>query len=91
MGSRLFILAAEHDVLCTPELLHDAAERYRKGFGEVVRRGKIEGVGEQDLGGADEDWNGVRFRGVKGVAHHLQNHVEWERGADEVLEWVEGM
>ena len=91
---RLLVLAAEHDVLCTPAILQDAAKRYRSGFREAFRLEMLEGLVDSDVkslrlkeetSGEEE---GVSFRVVKGVAHHLQNHVEWERGAEEILEWV---
>jgi hypothetical protein len=88
---RFLILAGEHDVLCMPAILHDAAERYRDAFRHCVKMGKLDGVSEhdsQDGPGRDED-DGVRFRIAKGLGHHLQNHVEWERGAEEILEWTE--
>lgn len=88
----LFVLAAEKDVLCTPEILGDAAQRYRGALGNMARKGKIECVEKIDMETHEHqrtDGQGVRFRVVKGLAHHLQNHEGWERGADEVLEWLE--
>jgi pimeloyl-ACP methyl ester carboxylesterase len=82
---RLFILAAEKDVLCTPAILKDAAQRYRWAFKEMASNSDLEGAKQ----GHDNESNGVRFRVVSGVAHHIQNHEEWERGADEVRMWLE--
>lgn len=79
---RFLILAAEHDVLCTPAILCDTAERYRDAFRHCVKVGKLDVSGED--GG-----EGVRFRVVTGLGHHLQNHVGWESGAEEILEWTE--
>jgi hypothetical protein len=89
---RFLVLAAEEDVLCTPSILKDAAERYRAAFDECVRAEKLDGVSKSDLridNGENTDWDGIDFRVVKGLGHHLQNHVEWERGAQEVLRWVQ--
>lgn len=89
--SRLFVLAAEFDVLCTPSVLLDAAKRYRTAFLDCVRLKKLDGVSEDSIDTAiDEsaDCNGVKFEIVKGVAHHLQNHVDWEKGAEALLDWV---
>jgi hypothetical protein len=80
--ARMLVLAAEKDVLCTPAISKDAAERYRGGWRKVV------GNGVQSRNGGED---GVRFRVVHGLGHHLQNHVEWEKGAEEILEWVEGL
>ncbi|KAF2871789.1 Alpha/Beta hydrolase protein [Massariosphaeria phaeospora] len=92
VSARMLILAAEHDVLCTPNILLDAAQRYRVAFREMVLRGKIDGVSNLHIRSESEqgdDWDGVSFKVVPGVGHHLQNHVEWERGAQEILAWVE--
>ncbi|KAF5847456.1 hypothetical protein GGP41_000220 [Bipolaris sorokiniana] len=89
--SRLFVLAAEFDVLCTPSVLLDAAKRYRTAFIDCVRRKKLDGMSEDFIDTASDEsaeCNGVKFEIVKGVAHHLQNHVEWEKGAEALLDWV---
>ncbi|EUC43656.1 hypothetical protein COCMIDRAFT_100324, partial [Bipolaris oryzae ATCC 44560] len=89
--SRLFVLAAEFDVLCTPSVLLDAAKRYRTAFIDCVRLKKLDGMAEDSIDAASDenaDCNGVKFEIVKGVAHHLQNHVEWEKGAEALLDWV---
>jgi hypothetical protein len=91
---RILVLAAEHDVLCTPPVLRDAAKRYRAAFHQCIRMGKLDGVSEYDLREEDsdeegEERDGVAFTVVKGLGHHLQNHVEWERGAEALLSWTE--
>ncbi|KAF1846813.1 uncharacterized protein K460DRAFT_367566 [Cucurbitaria berberidis CBS 394.84] len=82
---RFLVLAAEHDVLCMPPVLLDAARRYHAAFHYCVRMGKLDGVSESDIRVMQEEWDGVIFRVVKGVAHHLQNYVEWDKGAKEIL------
>lgn len=94
VAPRLLVLAAEKDVLCTPSVLLDAAKRYRAGFQHCVRVGALSGVEEKDVRNEStesETWDGVDFKLVKGLGHHLQNHVEWERGAEEVLRWTENL
>ncbi|KAH7130404.1 Alpha/Beta hydrolase protein [Dendryphion nanum] len=88
VNSRFLVLAAEHDVLCTPAILEDVAQRYRAAFRELVSNKKIDGVSKDDLRGNE---NGVSFRVVPGLGHHLQNHVEWENGAKVILEWVDAL
>lgn len=85
VAPRFFILAGELDVLCTPEILGDAADRYGAAFRQCVRAGNLDGVSENDV----RSDSGVSFKVVKGLGHHLQNHVEWERGAEEILRWTE--
>jgi hypothetical protein len=93
VAPRLLVLAAQYDVLCTPPVLEDAANRYRAAYNHCLKAGKLDGVSEQDStvessdsvhGGTD----GVAFIIVKGLGHHLQNHVEWQRGAEVLLRWV---
>ncbi|KAF1829452.1 alpha/beta-hydrolase [Decorospora gaudefroyi] len=90
VAPRFLVLAAELDVLCTPPVLRDAASRYRDAFPACVRAGKLDGVSEGDVRD-DEDWDGVTFKVVRGLGHHLQNHVEWERGAEELLSWADNL
>ncbi|KAK7187652.1 hypothetical protein DPSP01_004488 [Paraphaeosphaeria sporulosa] len=84
-SQRLFILAAQRDVLCTPTILEDAARRYRRAFRDMSLDNRLVFAQEQQ----DEEVDGVRFRVVDGVAHHMQNHEEWGKGADEVQKWLE--
>lgn len=87
---RLFVLAAQHDVLCRPATLLNTARHYRNAFRQCLEMRKWQGVSSETLALADDDSrDGVRFKVVKGVAHHLQNHVEWERGSEELLKWTE--
>ncbi|KAF2703665.1 alpha/beta-hydrolase [Pleomassaria siparia CBS 279.74] len=88
---RLLVLAAERDVLCRPDILLGVAQRYCAAFSDLVREGKIEGVSEVDLRAEKEQgvvWDGVGFQVVKGLGHHLQNHEDWEAGADVIWRWL---
>lgn len=90
IAPRFLVLAGEKDVLCTPSILEDAAERYGAAFHHCVRVGKVDGVSESDFGsGNGKEGAGVSFKVAKGLGHHLQNHVEWEIGAEEILRWAE--
>ena len=95
IAPRLLVVAAQHDVLCTPPVLRDAATRYRNAFYHGVKAGMLPGVSQSqtrsDSSEPKSEWDGVAFTLVKGVGHHLQNHQagEWERGAEAVLAWVE--
>jgi hypothetical protein len=94
IAPRLLVLAAEHDVLCTPRLLEDTARRYRKAFHQCVLAGKLDGVSEDNVreetsDDEGEDRDGVAFVAVKGLGHHLQNHDQWERGAEALFKWTE--
>lgn len=46
-------------------------------------------VREERGGEEEKERGGVAFMVVKELGHHLQNHVEWERGAEAVLRWTE--
>jgi hypothetical protein len=94
IAPRLLVLAAELDVLCTPDILLDAARRYRAAFHHCVRLGKLDGVSEHNARVEDDesdDWDGVTFSVVKGLGHHLQNHFEWGKGAKVLLKWTESL
>ncbi|KAF1993231.1 alpha/beta-hydrolase [Amniculicola lignicola CBS 123094] len=87
----MLILAASADILCPPSLLFSACQQYRSGFWDAVHRKKIAGVSEEDLRagtemGSEGEW--IRFVVVQGLAHHLMNESEWERGAEEICGWV---
>lgn len=87
---RFLVLAGEQDVLCTPSILKDATERYNASFHHCLRLGKLHGLSESDITSEkSEEWRGVTFKVAKGLGHHLQNHVDWERGAEEILGWAE--
>ncbi|KAF2010035.1 alpha/beta-hydrolase [Aaosphaeria arxii CBS 175.79] len=87
LSNRFLVIAAEKDVLCTPSLLEDATQRYRAAFRDMVQRKKVDGISERDL----DETSGVSFKVVPELGHHLQNHVGWERGAEEVLDWVKSL
>ena len=92
ISPRFLVLAGEKDVLCTPSILQDAAKRYGAAFHHCVRVGKLDGVSESDIrlgSGQGNEWYGVPFRVMKGLGHHLQNHIEWVQGAEEILRWVQ--
>ncbi|KAH6614122.1 Alpha/Beta hydrolase protein [Boeremia exigua] len=89
IAPRFLVLAGEEDVLCTPSILKDAAERYSAAVHFCVRVGRID-LSESDIMSVTADkWDGVSFKITPGLGHHLQNHVEWERGAEEILKWAE--
>lgn len=86
IAPRFLVLAGEKDVLCTPSILKDAADRYGAAFHHCVQVGKLDGISDDDVQPGD---GGVNFKIAKGLGHHLQNHVEWERGAEQILELVQ--
>jgi hypothetical protein len=97
-AARLFVVAAEHDVLCTPSICRDVALRYRAAFRELRHtqlsgRSPSSGLNEDKVGisPSNDDEDGIRFRIVRGLGHHLQNHVEWKRGAVEIESWIQNL
>jgi hypothetical protein len=90
----MLIVAAELDVLCKPSVLLDAAKQYRASFNYCLRVGMLSGVDENDARVENDesgDLDGVAFQIVRGLGHHLQNHVEWEGGAQVMLRWMESL
>ncbi|ORY18294.1 Alpha/Beta hydrolase protein [Clohesyomyces aquaticus] len=93
---RLLVLAGEKDVVCKPWLLLDAAKRYQAAFRDMVGRGQVPGIETKDLDSGDSGvigGSGVLYRVAKGVGHHMQNQEEgkWQRGAEEIAGWLEGL
>lgn len=90
LTARFLVLAGEQDVLCTPTILKDAAERYGAAVRQCAKMGRLNGISESDIKSEDVDeGSGVAFKVAKGLGHHLQNHVKWERSAEHILKWVE--
>lgn len=44
VSPRFLILAAEHDVLCTPNVLLDATARDRAAFRHCIKAGSLQGL-----------------------------------------------
>ena len=79
----LLVVAGEKDVLCRPRILEALAGWYRG----ALKEGYPSSSANRDAAEREAE-EGVRFRVVKGVAHHMQNEVEWEKGAEEILRWL---
>lgn len=83
---RFLVLAGELDVLCTPSILKDAADRYNAAFHDCVKSGKLDGISEADVSAGDR---GVDFEVVKGAGHHMQNDGGWQLGATRLILWAD--
>jgi hypothetical protein len=83
---RLLVLAGEKDVLCTPEILEDATDRYNAAFHHCIKSGKLDGISGTHVSAGDR---GVDFHVVKGLGHHLQNDAGWQLGATKLVLWAD--
>lgn len=83
---RFLVLAGELDVLCTPSILKDAADRYNTAFRDCVKSGKVDGISDNDAGAENR---GVEFGVVNGVGHHMQNDGGWQLGAMRLIAWAD--
>lgn len=86
VAPRFLVLAGEQDVLCTPSVLKDAADRCNAAFHHCISSGKLGGISGADVGARDQ---GIAFRVVKGYGHHLQNDAEWQLGATALVLWAD--
>jgi pimeloyl-ACP methyl ester carboxylesterase len=81
MGQRMLVLAGEKDRLVDLNVAEREVREARKAFIDLVNAGKIEAK--------QEDQFGVRYYVVKGAGHHIQNDLQFEDGARELLEFYE--
>ncbi|KAI1813624.1 alpha/beta-hydrolase [Poronia punctata] len=91
---RVLVMVGTEDKLMTREVTERTAEIYRAAFSELVSEKKLE-VEDGDvqcLGKGcsvkDDVGHGVELAWVQGAGHHLQNDMNWEIGAEKLLEFV---
>jgi pimeloyl-ACP methyl ester carboxylesterase len=82
MGQRVLVLAGEKDRLVDLNVAQREVREAREAFVDLASCGKIEAKKE-------EVDSGVRFYVVKGAGHHMQNDLQWEDGARQLLDWYE--
>lgn len=94
---RLLVVAGEKDTLMGVFLMRRMATKYRRSFITSVRRlllseekefnsDNIDGVEARE--GVESSVDGTRFVVIKGSGHHLQNDLQWEECAVEMLDFV---
>lgn len=89
---RVFVLAGSADTLMGVKLMRRMAQHYRKAFGKLVKRELL----QADLAEANADnqegdelsGSGIRFGVVEGAGHHMQNDLQWEDAAQQLLTFV---
>ena len=94
-GDRVMVLTGTKDVIMTQDIMRDLGDRYRGAMKQMVRRKKMDDEEEEEAGarvldgegGEDSSEAGVRVAWVPGAGHHLQNDVQWEIGAQKLLEF----
>jgi len=90
-GERILIMGGELDILMDPQMIHRLAKDYRNtardSMGEKVDR--INDVGYSEEAYTEDREDGVRVVIVKGAGHHVQNDLQWEVGAQRVVDFLQ--
>ncbi|KAF9457200.1 Alpha/Beta hydrolase protein [Collybia nuda] len=86
LKDRLFVMAGSEDTLMGTTLMCRMAQHYRKAFRVLVKR-KILRV---DPDAAEPpSCDGVRFGVIEGAGHHMQNDLQWQESAHQLLAFIE--
>jgi pimeloyl-ACP methyl ester carboxylesterase len=91
-GERILIMAGELDILMDSRMIHRLAKHYRKAVrGSVDEKvDRVTGDVERSQEAYTEDrGDGVRMVVVKGAGHHVQNDLQWEVGAQRVVDFLQ--
>lgn len=90
---RVLVLAGSEDALMGVKLMLRMAKHYRKAFTVLVRQKHLRAdLVEAETEIEDKDGSsgrGVRFGVVDGAGHHMQNDLQWEDSAQQLLSFVE--
>jgi pimeloyl-ACP methyl ester carboxylesterase len=78
-GSRLLVIAGDNDTLMGVPLMRKMAAAYRSALSKIFSRKSA----------MESELSGVQFTVIEGSGHHIQNDLEWETCADEVLGFLE--
>lgn len=81
MGQRLLVLAGENDRLVDLSVTQREVDEAREAFMNLVDTKKLEYAPDEDCG--------TRYRVVRGAGHHLQNDLQWEEGANHLLDFYD--
>jgi CO dehydrogenase/acetyl-CoA synthase beta subunit len=74
----------------TQNVTEREAREAREAFVELVDAKKIEAMKDEAVGNEISGYeNGVRYYIVKRAGHHLQNDLQWEEGATQLLEFYD--
>ncbi|EKG10760.1 Mitochondrial substrate/solute carrier [Macrophomina phaseolina MS6] len=86
-GQKVLIVAGKRDKLMGTRLMQEMAAEYREAYRELVGEKKLEGSEHE----ARPKGKGTADQGVKYVeldaAHHMQNDIRWEEGAERLAEF----
>lgn len=82
LKQRVLVIAGSKDTLMGVVLMRRMAERYRKEFAAL----KHSRVAQPDT---KDDPGAVGFTIIEGSGHHIQNDLQWEDSASQILAFVQ--
>jgi len=94
---RLLVLTGSRDTIMSVKQMRQMALQYRQALVSLIgerlviekENAKAEDASEEDcLVGVESSASGVRFAVVEGSGHHLQNDLQWENAANQVLKFL---
>ena len=86
-GQKVLVVAGRRDKLMGTKLMKEMADEYRDAHRELVGEKKLNVEGrETSLGQRETAEQGVRYVELD-AAHHMQNDVGWEEGAERLAEF----
>lgn len=89
LKQRLLVVAGRKDTLCGVVLMERMANQYRKAFTSLIKHKHLQvGPSVADVDAKDGS-AAVGFAVIEGSGHHIQNDLQWEDGASQILAFVE--
>ena len=91
---RVMVLAGGQDTLMRPSLMARTADGYVRAYRNSINKAMLKSKLCKDVEKDDSrksfltTADGVRFVIVDGAGHHLQNDLQWEEGAKQILSFI---
>ncbi|KAG5642736.1 hypothetical protein DXG03_002250 [Asterophora parasitica] len=89
-SARLLVVSGGKDTLMGVTLMKRMAEQYKRGFATLVRRQQLQvGLGPGEGDPQERASDAVSFTVIDGAGHHIQNDLQWEDSAKQILTFIE--
>ncbi|RDB20930.1 hypothetical protein Hypma_011950 [Hypsizygus marmoreus] len=90
LKTRLFVVSGSKDTLMGVVLMRRMTEQYRQAFVALIRRKVLQvGLSIADVDDKDGSAAAVGFTVIEGAGHHIQNDLQWEDAASQILAFFE--